>query len=230
MPNITCPFYNQTCILKEQANLPDFKNNHDCGSKIDHCSFFIRERVKQKKSQSDKIKIIIKQVSNPYLVQADGLIYPTNNLLFIDDKVLHSMTRGEAQNECKKQLIKGVKMGYCYPLTVADNWKIKQKVIINAVVAGESRLVNEADVISCMKKAVIMSDQMGLESIVILPCDNGTYDISLVSMAQLSSILVLTKSHEFANLKSIYICMSDEESEQSFIEYYNRIFGEKNEQ
>ena len=139
------------------------------------------------------------------------------------------MTRGEAQQECKKQLKAGIKMGYCYPLEVADTWKIKQKFIINAVVAGESRLVNEADVISCMKKSVIMSDQMGLESIVILPCDNGTYDISLVSMAQLSSILVLTKSHEFKHLKSIYICMSDEESEQAFIEYYNRIFGEPNE-
>lgn len=229
MQTTTCPFYNKICILKEQANLTDFKNDHDCGSKIDNCSFFVREKIKQKKAKSDKIKIIIKQVSNPYLVQADGLVYPTNNLLFIDDKILHSMTRGEAQQECKKLLKSGVKMGYCYPLEVADTWKIKQKFIINAVVAGESRLVNESDVISCMKKSIIMSDQMGLESIVILPCDNGTYDISLVSMAQLSSILVLTKSHEFKNLKSIYICMSDEESEQSFIEYYNRIFGEANE-
>jgi hypothetical protein len=74
-----------------------------------------------------------------------------------------------------------------------------------------------------------MSDEMGFESALMLPCDNGTHDISLTSLAQLSAIFFVFQKYEFKYLKNIFICMSDEESEQTFIEYYNRIFGEKNE-
>ena len=44
-------------------------------------------------------------------------------------------------------------------------------------------------------------------------------------MAQLSAIFTISQKHEFKYLKKIFICMEDEETEQSFIEYYNRIFG-----
>ena len=116
-------------------------------------------------------------------------------------------------------------MGYPYVFECLPNWKLKQKYFINAVVAGESRLVNEKDVASSMKKTLLLADQMGLESIVIMPCDYGTHDIYLTSLSQISAIFMFCKQHSFKYLKKIYICMQDEESEQSFIEYYNRIFS-----
>ena len=86
-------------------------------------------------------------------------------------------------------------------------------------------MVNEADVISAMRKTLLLADDMGLQNLVFIPCDNGTHDIDLTSLAQLSAIFTLCQKHEFKSLKSVYICMEDEESEISFIEYYNRIFG-----
>jgi len=226
--NLICPFYNKVCILKEQANLPDFKNEHDCRSNLTDCSFFKKEKLKQVKTETN-VKIIIRQVQNVYLVKADGLVYPNNNLLQIDDPLLNKMTLNEAQKKCEVILKKPIKMGYPYSFSVPDHWKIKQKFFINAVVAGASRLVNEADVSSAMKKTILHADDLGLETLLFMPCDNGTHDISLTSLAQLSSIFTICNKHEFKKLKTIFICMEDEESEQAFIEYYNRIFGRKNE-
>ena len=214
--------------MKPQASLPDFKAQHDCKSKINNCSFFIKEKLKQIKADS-KIRIVIKQVSNPYLVKADGFVYPNNNLLQIDDSLLHRMTFNQIQSECDKFLSNTIKMGFPYGFKMKSNWNLKQKYFINAVVAGASRLVNEADVSSAMKKTLLYADSIGLESLVFIPCDNGTHDISLISMAQISAIFSLCQKHEFQSIKSVYICMEDEESEQSFIEYYNRIFKDKNE-
>ena len=38
-----CPFYNNSCILKPQANLPDFKLEHNCKGALNACSFFANE-------------------------------------------------------------------------------------------------------------------------------------------------------------------------------------------
>jgi len=225
---MSCPFYNKECLLKHQANLPTFKVEHDCKNVISNCSFFVKEKLKQIKVDT-KLKVIIKKFDNPYLVKADVLIYPTNNLLRIDDPILKKMTLNQSEKFLQKFKTKDIQMGYPYVIKVPDTWKIKQKNLINAVVAGESRLVNEADVSSAIKKSLIMSDEMGFESALMLPCDNGTHDISLTSLAQLSAIFFVFQKYEFKYLKNIFICMSDEESEQTFIEYYNRIFGEKNE-
>ena len=224
-----CPFYKNLCVLKSQANLPDFKKEHDCQGILKKCSFFVEEPLKQIKVNS-KLKIIIKRVDNVYLVKADGLVYPTNNLLDIDDPLLNRMTLNEAQQKCTEFVKKQIKMGYPYAFKVPPHWKIKQKYFINAVVAGESRLVNEFDVSNAMKKTILYAEQMGLENLLILPCDNGSHDISLTSMAQLSAIFTISKKHEFKHLKYIYICMEDEESERAFIEYFNRIFGGNHEQ
>lgn len=223
MSNLKCPFYQQKCILKSQANLPDFKNAHDCGSMLNNCSFYAKEKIKQVKVDLP-VKILIKKVSNVYLVKADALVFPSNNLLEVDDVLFNKMTRMQAQTVFDKQLDMGIKMGYAYPFKCDPSWQIKQKYILCAVVAGESRLVNESDVLSGMKKSLLLADEMGLSSIVVTPCDGGVHDISLVSMAQLSAIFSICQKHNFKNLKSIYICMEDEESEDTFIEYYNRIF------
>ncbi len=224
----SCPFFQKSCALKQQVNLPQFKNEHNCGGTLSNCSFFVKEKLKQIKAESP-IKIFIKKVDNVYLVKADGLVYPNNNILQVDDPLLIRMTSNEIQAKCDNFLKGSIKMGFPYSFEVPSNWKIKQQHFINAVVAGASRLVNESDVASAMKKTLLYADSIGLETLLFIPCDNGTHDISLVSMAQLSAIFVLCQKHKFMNIKSIYICMEDEESEQAFIEYYNRIFGATNE-
>lgn len=218
-----CPFYNNECILKAQTNLPDFKNEHNCNGLINRCSFFIKEKLKQVKT-SLPIKIIIKQVDNVYLVKADAIIYPTNNLLETDS-LLKKITQNEIDKYNIDILKKGIKMGFPYCVDVQPNWHLKQKYFINAVVAGESRLVNELDMQSAMKKSLLLADYLKLNSIVILPSDFGIHDIGLTSLAQLSSIFLFCKQHKFEHIKHIFVCMTDEETEQSFIEYYNRIFG-----
>lgn len=228
MSNLNCPFYQKKCILKPQANLPLFKEEHNCGGLLNKCSFFIKEKIKQVKSDVP-VKIIIKQVNNIYMVKADAVAYPANNLLEIDDSILNRMTFNKAQLQCNALFKKGIKMGYVYIVQAENQWKIKQKYIFNMVVAGESRLVNESDVSSAIKKSLLMADQMGLENILIMPCDNGTHDVSLISLTQLSAMYMIMQSHKFQSLKTIFICMEDQETEEIFIEYYNRIFGNKDE-
>lgn len=223
MSNLICPFYNDGCILKSTVDLPLFKQEHDCKSKIDNCSFFKKEKLVQNKTQSP-IKIIIKQVNSVYAVKADALIVPTNNLLEID-YVLDKLTNKELSKINTNILRKGIKMGYPYHIKCKDNWKNKQKYIINAVVAGESRLVNEKDMQSAMKKSLMVVDSLGLESILMIPSDYGTHDINNTSLSQLSSIFLFAQKHKFVSLKNIFICMEDEETEQTFIEYYNRIYA-----
>lgn len=227
MSNLLCPFYNQKCILKDQANLPEYKNAHDCKSQLNNCSFFVKEKLKQIKTDLP-VKIIIKQVENVFLVKADGLVYPTNNLLE-SENILKIFSNNQIDKENLKILQKGIKMGYPYHFEVPEQWKIKQKHFINAVVAGESRLVNEADMRSGMKKSLLLADNLKIESLLILPSDFGTHDLSLTSLSQLSAIFTFCKQHKFKYIKHIFICMKDEETEQCFIEYFNRIFGENHE-
>ena len=226
MSKLICPFYNNGCIIKPQVEIPEFKQLHDCESKIDNCSFFKKEKLKQIKANLP-VKIIIKRVDNVYLVKSDALILPTNNLLEVDH-LLDRYTNAELSKSNTALFKKGIKMGFPYPIQCKPNWKNKQSYIFNAVVAGESRLVNESDMQSAMKKSLLMADSMNLTNILMIPCDYGTYDINNTSLSQLSSIFLFSQKHQFKNLKHIFICMEDEETEQVFIEYFNRIFGDKN--
>lgn len=225
MSNLQCPFYSESnCLIKTQCVLPEFKIQHNCKGLLNQCSFFVKEKNKQVNAESN-LKIIIKQVDNAYLVKADALVYPINDLLEIDDPLLNRMTLGETQKAFSSSLSERAKIGYPYLFKCSNSWKVKQKFIIGAVIASETYLVNESSVVSAMKKTLLLADDNQIESLVIIPCDKGTHDISLISMAQLSSIFTISQKHEFKHLKKIYICMEDEETEQSFIEYYNRIFG-----
>jgi len=227
--NLQCPLYhNSSCVLKTQCVLPEFKVQHDCGGFLEKCSFFAKEKLKQV-SVNSNLKIIIKSVSNVYLVKADALVYPTNDFLEIDDQLLNKMTLGESQKLFSSKVDKRAKIGFPYMFKCPSSWKIKQTYIINAVVGSETELVNEHAVQGVMKKTLLLADQEKIESLLVIPFDKGAHDISLISMAQLSSIFMLLQRHKFEYLKKIYICMEDEETEQSFIEYYNRIFGDPNE-
>ena len=250
--NSKCPVYlENNCFVKTISNsnfISKFKNiplevlsgkwNDDCQGNIDNCSFDnVEKAVKVEKPVVEPVKqpealpnipettrISIHKIENPYLVKADVLIYPTNISLTIDDPLLHRMSRGQVQEECDK-FNKPIKMGTVYITSNGlDNTLVKPSKIYHAVVAGASRLVNEEDVRSATRKALILANQEKLQKIVMMPADCGTHDISDTARVQLSAIKTFLKSNKNNEIKNIYIVMDDEESYKTYQEYYNRIF------
>jgi O-acetyl-ADP-ribose deacetylase (regulator of RNase III) len=171
-----------------------------------------------------KTKISIHKIENPYLVKADVLIYPTNIGLTIDDPLLNRMSRGVIQNELDK-FQKPINMGTVYITSSGDeNTKVKAKKVYHATVSGESRLVNEVDLKSAMRKALILADEEQARNVLVIPADCGTHDINDTARVQLAAIKTYLQSAKESHIKNIFIVMEDEESYQVFEEYYNRIF------
>jgi O-acetyl-ADP-ribose deacetylase (regulator of RNase III) len=171
-----------------------------------------------------KTKISIHKIENPYLVKADVLIYPTNIGLTIDDSLLNKMSRGFIQNELDK-FQKPINMGTVYITSSGDqNTKVKAKKVYHATVSGESRLVNEVDLKSAMRKALILADEEKARNVLVIPADCGTHDINDTARVQLAAIKTYLQSAKESNIKNIFIVMEDEESYQVYEEYYNRIF------
>jgi O-acetyl-ADP-ribose deacetylase (regulator of RNase III) len=210
--------------------------NIDCEGDRDRCSFLsatenievIPEPIQEEKPQPKKefkgTKISIHKIENPYAVKADVLIFPANNVLQIDDAKFHRLSRGKIQQECDA-FPKPIKMGHVYITSNGgDESQVKPKSIYHAVVAGESRLVNEEDIRSSMRKSLHLAESNNAGNIVILPCDCGTHDIEDTARVQLSSILTYFKSKKDSNIRNVFIVMEDEESYKTFEEYYNRIF------
>jgi len=171
-----------------------------------------------------RTKISIHKIENPYLVKADVLVYPTNIGLTIDDPLLNRMSRGVIQNELDK-FQKPINMGTVYITSNGDeNTKIKAKRVYHATVSGESRLVNEVDLKSAMRKALLLADEEQARNVLLIPADCGTHDINDTARVQLAAIKTYLQSSKESNIKNIFIVMEDEESYQVFEEYYNRIF------
>jgi O-acetyl-ADP-ribose deacetylase (regulator of RNase III) len=171
-----------------------------------------------------KTKISIHKIENPYLVKADVLIYPTNIGLTIDDSLLNKMSRGFIQNELDK-FQKPINMGTVYITSSGDqSTKVKAKKVYLATVSGESRLVNEVDLKSAMRKALILADEEKARNVLVIPADCGTHDINDTARVQLAAIKTYLQSAKESNIKNIFIVMEDEESYQVYEEYYNRIF------
>ncbi len=171
-----------------------------------------------------KTKISIHKIENPYLVKADVLVYPTNIGLTIDDPLLNRMSRGVIQNELDK-FQKPINMGTVYITSSGDdNTKVKAKKVYHATVSGESRLVNEVDLKSAMRKALLLADEEQARNVLVIPADCGTHDINDTARVQLAAIKTYLQSAKESNIKNIFIVMEDEESYQVFEEYYNRIF------
>ncbi len=172
----------------------------------------------------NRTKISIHKIENPYLVKADVLVYPTNIGLTIDDPLLNRMSRGVIQNELDK-FQKPINMGTVYITSNGDeNTKLKAKKVYHATVSGESRLVNEVDLKSAMRKALLLADDEQARNVLIIPADCGTHDINDTARVQLAAIKTYLQSAKESNIKNIFIVMEDEESYQVFEEYYNRIF------
>lgn len=214
--------------------------NVDCQGKRDLCCFVQPNpetenptpaaEVKPEVVQEDppvvesRTKISIHKLENPYLVKADILIYPTNIGLTIDDPLFNRMSRGVIQNELDR-FQKPINMGTVYITSNGgDNSKVKAQKIYHATVAGESRLVNEVDLKSAMRKALLLADTEKARNVVVIPADCGTHDINDTARVQLAAIKTYLTTAKDSNIKNIFLVMEDEESYQVFEEYYNRIF------
>ena len=172
-----------------------------------------------------KTKISIHKIENPYLVKADVLVYPTNIGLTIDDPLLNRMSRGVVQNELDR-FQKPIDMGTVYITSNGgENSKVNARKIYHATVSGESRLVNEVDLKSAMRKALFLADEEKARNVLFIPADCGTHDINDAARVQLAAIKTYLQSAKESNIKNIFIVMEDEESYQVYEEYYNRIFS-----
>jgi O-acetyl-ADP-ribose deacetylase (regulator of RNase III) len=171
-----------------------------------------------------KVKISIHKLDNPYLVKADVLIHPTNIGLTIDDPLLNRMSRGIIQSELDR-FQKPIKMGTVYITSNGgENSKVKAQKVYHATVAGESRLVNEVDLKSAMRKALLLADEEQARNVVVIPADCGTHDINDTARVQLSAIKTYLSTAKDSQIKNIFLVMEDEESYKVYEEYYNRIF------
>lgn len=172
----------------------------------------------------DQTKISLHKIDNPFLVKADILVYPTNVLLNIDSPLLHRMTKGNVQNECDT-FRRPIKMGGVYITgNGGDLSSVKSEKIFHAVVAGESRLVNEEDIKMSTRKSLHLAENYKARNIVMMPADCGTHDINDTARVQLSAIKTYLQSNKNCSLANIFIVMEDEESFVVYQEYYNRIF------
>jgi O-acetyl-ADP-ribose deacetylase (regulator of RNase III) len=193
----------------------------------EEASQFDSEYASEDKATSDSDDIVhvsIHKVRNPYQVKADVIVYPANIVLTVDDPLLNRMSRGKVQEECDK-MSRPIKMGHVYVTSNGGELSsVVPKTILHAVVAGPSRLVNEQDIKSAIRKSLLMAEEMGAEKVVMLPCDCGTHDIADVARVQLSAIYTFLNSVETKSITHIFIVMEDEESKKIFEEYFERIF------
>lgn len=246
-----CPLYisqAKSCFVKLSSNERLFASltgiklpvvneawTDDCEGSFINCSFKEKQQfpepVPQEETKPEKPKkerngarVSIHKIENPYLVKADVLVYPANNMLNVDDALLNRFSRGTIQAECD-QIPKPIKMGHVYITSNGgENSQVKPKHVYHAVVAGESRLVNEEDIKASVRKSLLLADQNNAANVVFIPCDCGTYDINDTARVQLASIKTYLQSNKESKLKNIFIVMEDEESFNTFEEYYNRIF------
>lgn len=251
--SIFCPLYisqAKSCFVKLSSNerlfasltgisLPVVNQSwtYDCKGDFNDCAFVEKNKTQPEPVEETKpepkpeskpevkgTKVSIHKIENPYLVKADVLVYPANNMLNIDDVLLHRFSRGTIQSECD-QIPKPIKMGHVYITSNGgENSQVKPKSIYHAVVAGESRLVNEEDIKTSVRKALLLADQNNASNVVFIPCDCGTHDINDTARVQLAAIKTYLQANKESKLKNIFIVMEDEESFNTFEEYYNRIF------
>jgi O-acetyl-ADP-ribose deacetylase (regulator of RNase III) len=246
-----CPLYlaNGECLQKITSNprLVSFlfrtdlsviadKWNDDCKGDLQNCCFVIQKTAIQEDTikeetkpiespeETHKTKVSIHKIDNPYLVKTDILVYPIDISLSIDDPLLNRMTLGKVQIELDK-FQKPIHMGTVYITSAGDErTKMKAKTIFHSTVAGVSKLVNEEDVRSSTRKALLLAAEQSARNIVFIPADCGTHDINDIARVQLSSLKTFLQQNPDCQIKNIFVVMQDEESYQTFEEYYSRIF------
>jgi hypothetical protein len=182
------------------------------------------------KEPEDLIFVKIVGVDNIYSVKADALIYPNNQILQIDDDELNYRSYNKVQDELDK-IAPPVSLGTVYQTSNGGDHKggIKAKRIYHAVVATQSRLVNETGIIKSVVKSLTQADEDGCETVVMLPMDCGTFDLHATAYAQLNAIYKFLETVNAKNIKNIFIITTknDKVTLDIFNEKFDRIFGEE---
>ena len=178
----------------------------------------------------DLIFVKIVGVDNVYSVKADALVYPNNQILQIDDDELSQRSYNKIQDELDKIALP-VALGTVFQTSNGGDHKggIKAKKIYHAVVATQSRLVNETAIIKSVVKSLTQADADGCETVVMLPMDCGTFDLHATAYAQLNAIYKFLETVNAQNLKNIFIITTknDKVTLDIFNEKFDRIFGEE---
>jgi O-acetyl-ADP-ribose deacetylase (regulator of RNase III) len=212
-----------------------YDNSEDDEEEVDVAPIEINEaeevEVEERDILAEKgVKLLIRRVSNPYLVKGDVLVYPNNQGLIIDDDELNRRTGLRLAGECKNLLkTRPIKMGQVYITSNGNNGQsvpggVAAKKIYHAIVAGVSRLVGpEINVTSL--RALLLADSMGAKTVVMMPFDCGEFDVDEGAKQQLSGIRKFIET-DIQNIKNIYIVMKENDSisEEAFLKYYDKIF------
>ena len=181
-------------------------------------------------SEEDLVFVKVVGVENVYSVKVDALIYANNQMLVIDDEELNYRSFDKIQNELNK-VIPPAPMGSVYKTTNGGDHKggIVPKSIYHAVVATQTRLVNEGAISKSTIKALSQADEDGCTSIAILPMDCGNFDLHQTANAQLMAIYNFLETVPTKNIKNIFIITtkSDKVTLDIFNEKFDRIFGEE---
>lgn len=179
----------------------------------------------QEEFEQTDVILKIKKVSDPYLVGADVLVYPTNVTLLIDDDLLNRHSRFRIQEECEAYVRSmDIQIGDVYPTSNGGDLPggVIPKRIYHAVVAGPSRLVSH-NIAPAITQSLILADKEGAEIVAMLPFDCGMMDINETARIQLKAVKEFIEKGKTKNIKLICIIMDDNDSFEIFKEYYERI-------
>jgi hypothetical protein len=167
------------------------------------------------------VKVTAHVTANPFIVKTDVLVYPTNNMLVVDNYILDELSEGLVQEQCDR-IPRPITMGNLYR-TGPGTVRVRAKVIYHAVVAGESHLINEIDIAKSVRKALMMAEMEKMGIVEFLPMDRGMHDVSQAAFIVVSAIGEYLKSNETEHLKHILLVSDDEETCNLFKEYIERI-------
>jgi hypothetical protein len=187
------------------------------------------EQEEEEVEPDDLVSVRVLGVENVYSVKVDALIYPNNQLLFIDDIELSKRSLGLIQAELDK-IPAPVQMGSVYVTNNGGEHRggIVPKKIYHAIVATQMRLVNEQAISKSVVKCLTQADADGVENLAMLPMDCGTFDLYQTAGAQLGAIYNFLQTVPTKNLKNIFIITTknDKVTLDIYNEKFDRIFGE----
>jgi hypothetical protein len=191
----------------------------------------VEETKDEKEPVNDEELVFVKVVGvdNVYSVKVDALVYANNQMLIIDDEELRYRSYDNIQEELNK-ISPPVAMGSVFKTSNGGDHKggIIPKTIYHAVVATQTRLVNEGAISKSTIKALTQAEEDGCESIAILPMDCGNFDLHHTANAQLMAVYNFLETVPTKNIKNIFIITtkSDKVTLDIFNEKFDRIFGE----
>lgn len=223
-----CPFinllYKKESTSVENDLYEDFNPFEDEDSEPEPVKAEIKDIAEE-----DLVFVKVVGVDNVYSVKVDAIVYANNQMLVIDDEEMNYRSYDKIQNELN-QIVPPVSMGSVYKTSNGGNHKggIVPPVIYHAVVATQTRLVNEGAIIKSTIKALTQADYDGCKSIAILPMDCGNFDLHQTANSQLMAIYNFLETVPTKNIKNIFIITtkSDKVTLDIFNEKFDRIFGE----